>query len=110
MAIETVDASVSGKFVSKKAVFMITASEENSDERQSINMVTTFDDYNSKLFSHKYTPLLFEVNLVTRLAYLYGCLNVEYGVPRDKTYTFWWRCIGENGWQKWFIVHPYREK
>jgi len=110
MAIEVLDKSISDKFTSEKVVFIITANEENGGVRHNIDMVTTYDDYKEKLYAHEYTPLLYEVNLFTRLAYMYGCLNYEYNEPHTKTYTFWWRTIGENRWQKWFIVHPYREQ
>lgn len=90
-------------FVKGSIVFKITRGEDNKP----VGMVITNEDYEKKLFSHQYQPILFSVCLQLRLAYLYGCMNLNYRQSREKTYTFQWREIGTNEWTVWFQVNPY---
>lgn len=94
-------------FRSNNVVFKITATIE--DLVRDVHMVSTREDYERKLSSHLYTPLMFLVSTYERIAYLYDCLNRNLGVPRDEKYDFWWRKIGETEWQKWFTVSPYTD-
>lgn len=74
-----------------------------------IGIVTTKEDYEKKLYTHIYNPVLFLVDTPLRLAYLYGCLNIEFKVPRNEDYIFWWRKLKTDEWRKWFVVERYSE-
>lgn len=78
-------------------------------EFKDVGMVITKEDYEKKLYTHKYNPILFLVDLPLRLSYLYGCLNVSFGQSREEDFVFWWRKIGENEWREWFTVKRYRD-
>ena len=72
-------------------------------------MVTTKNDYEKKLYTHKYNPILFLIGLHLRLAYLYGCLNITFQQSREEKFVFWWRKIRTNRWEKWFTVKRYHD-
>lgn len=116
MSVEIVDKNIAATFFSGCTVYRITAgnvvsdvvSELSANER-SVNIVTTLEDYNKKLNSHLYTPLLFTCDLPTRLAYLHGCLNYGFNQSHSEVYTFWWREIGTDVWAIWFRVNPYND-
>nr|QBK86861.1 MAG: hypothetical protein LCMAC103_01990 [Marseillevirus LCMAC103] len=72
-----------------------------------IGMLIDKHDYESHLYRHKYTPLLYLAPLHWRVAYLYACLNFELRGRRDCTHVFWWRRVRSTVWHKWFTVHPY---
>lgn len=111
MSIETCDSSdLVGKFIQSNIVFRITSTSTVTNETRDVGMVTSYEDYSKKISTHLYLPILFLVDFYIQLAYLYGCLNLEYGISRKHTFTFWWRNIGETKWSKWFIVHPYEDK
>lgn len=75
-----------------------------------IGIVGTYKDYEQKLYSHSYSPLLYAVNFPTRLAYLYGCLNRKLNEKREESFVFMWRKIGTDEWQKWFEVIPHTDE
>lgn len=91
-------------FLDGNIVFKIT-----SKEGREIGMVNTKEDYERKLWSHQYIPLLFTVSFYRQLSYLYGCLNLKYQHPRKETFIFWWRRLRTKEWKTWFTVHPYEE-
>ncbi len=82
---------------------------ECTEDVKDIGMVTTKEDYEKKLYTHKYNPVLFLIDLPLRIAYLYGCLNISFRHSRDEEFMIWWRKIGENDWNKWFAVKRYRD-
>lgn len=95
-------------FIQGTFVFKITAHTTDEETRE-VGMVNTKEDYEKKLHTHKYNPILFLIDLPLRLAYLYGCLNVSFQQTRDEEFVFWGRKIGENEWKKWFTVKKYRD-
>ena len=129
MSIKIFDESTSERFARGDVVFKITSFEGNTPGREGdipykegdipykegdipykeYRMVTTKDDSEEKAYTHIYIPLLFLVDLPTRLAYLYGCLNHNFKRSRKDIYIFWWRKIGTNEWKKWFGVYPYED-
>lgn len=109
MNIEVRRIDVAEAFVEKRVVFKITAKSVDGSEMRNVHMVVDFADYEKRLMTHQYTPLLFAVPLHTRLCYLYGCMNYEYRKPRTEIFTFWWRKIGQDKWCEWFTVKPYME-
>jgi len=72
-----------------------------------VGIVCTYKDYEQKLYSHAYSPLLYSVNFPTKLAYLHGCLNRKLNEKREDTFVFMWRKIGTDEWYKWFEVLPH---
>ena len=57
---------------------------------------------------HKYTPLLYKVSGKMKIAYIFECLNREYQIPRDKTFTVWERTHkSREDWNIWFVIEPY---
>jgi len=92
-------------FQEGNVVFKIIA--RTSEKEYDIGMVTTSDDYKKRISTHAYQPILYLLNLPTRLAYLYNCLNHAYQKPRKEEYVFLWRKIGEDIWKEWFIVRRY---
>jgi len=108
--IEVVDKNITNKFFGGEIVFRITASNTTNDSplnERNVNIVTSLDDYEKKLHSHLYSPLLFTCDFPTRLAYIYGCLNYGFDKQRSEVYTFWWREIYTDRWEVWFKVNPY---
>lgn len=106
MNIEKYDEDEDFAFSSGKVVFKISAHSPDGNSRD-VGMVTTKEEYETKLQEHGYWSLLYAVDLPTRLAYLYNCLNQEIDCPQDEDFVFWRRNIGSIVWQKWFIVHRY---
>lgn len=102
------DSSVVSAFMRGDVVFKISAMAEGVPSRD-VHMVVNREDYEKRMSSHQYTPLLFMVPLPTRLAYLYECLNRRFKKVRDENFVFWWRSLGRNEWVKWFTVSPYTE-
>lgn len=98
--IEIYDPGIEEKFISGDVVFIIRTKDRD------LYMVTTHTDYKKRLCTHRYNPLLFKIDLTTRLAYLYGCLNYSYEKPHTETFTFYYRYIGKHDWYKWFDVKP----
>lgn len=108
MGIEIADRHIVHLIESGEAVFKITTVPANNPVcEHDYAIVTTRDEYLRKLHSHQYNPLLFAVDIYTRLAYLYGCLNVEFATSRSDIYIFYWRTIGSDTWHVWFRVLPY---
>lgn len=103
--IKTIDSSINSSFLRGGVVFKITASE--GDKERVCGMVNTREEYEKKLADHYYVSVLHIAPITYRLAYLYDCLNREKGVPREETFTFWYRIIGKRDWIKWFVVSPY---
>lgn len=99
------------EFMAGDIVFKITAVKVGDFEGTSrdIGMVTTKNDYEQKLCSHQYLPILFLVTFYQQVAYIYGCLNHKFHKPRDSVFIFWWRRIGTKEWNLWFTVNPYEE-
>ena len=110
MNIEMRNKKIASLFPQGTIVFKITSiSLEPESEQQEIGIVTTKEDYEKKIRSHKYNPLLYIIPLPIRLAYLYDCLNRSYNISRKEKFVFWWRRMGTNRWHTWFIVHPYQD-
>lgn len=110
------------KFQKGEAVFRIVyetrkKSEPSSPEGPEVRevlkgdkgIVTTFQDYEKHLSRHEYISLIHLAPLVYKIAYVYGCLNLEKGVPRKETFTFLFREIGKHEWKEWFVVQPYED-
>ncbi len=112
MSIEMIDKNITGRFSVGNVVYRITANHSVSDlpvTSRSVNIVTSLEDYNKKIRTHLYTPLLFICDLPMRLAYLHGCLNYSFDQQRSEVYTFWWREIYTDEWDIWFRVNPYND-
>lgn len=99
--------NIDSSFATGNVVFRIEESLTETDSRKQIGIVNTKEDYELKLCTHIYNPLLFICQLPIRLAYLYGCLNSSFSVSQDNYYFFSWRRIGETNWHDWFTVCPY---
>ena len=87
-------------------VKILTGSRETNDTRE-CGMVNSKEDYEKKLYTHSYQPLLFIIDIHLRLAYLYGCLNRQFKNTKNEEYRFMWRKIGTNEWREWFKVKAY---
>jgi hypothetical protein len=101
--IKNIDSAVSKNFPNGNIVFIIYENEKIK------GMVNTKEDYEKKLFTHQYNPLLFIVPLHVKIAYLYGCLNYQYQISNGNTYRIMWREIKKDEWRLWFTVIPYQE-
>lgn len=102
--IEILNESFLQDFLSGDYAFKVCDSEGNVH-----HIVTTLNEYVTKLKTHLYTPLLYKIDIYTRLAYITGCLNLEYNKPRKSSYTFYLRKIHTLGWKPWFKVHPEKD-
>lgn len=91
-------------------VFKIIATHTITGEKRDHEMVNTFHDYEKRLKSHMYTPLLYQLNLKQRIAYLYGCLNTHFGSVRTEKFTVYSRVIGTTQWDEWFQIVPELDK
>jgi len=108
MNIEVHNPHLISEFREGKIVFKIIAKSSEGPSRE-VEMVTTKEDYERRLSSHQYVPILFLVSFYQQASYLYGCLNRKYRKSRNSTFVFLWRRIRTREWQPWFTVHPYRE-
>ena len=108
MNVEFKDKNALAAFMKRETVFRITARRKDGSVRDK-DMVTTRDDYEKRLSMIPYNPLVYLAPIHLRIAYLYHCLNMTRDVPREETFTFWWRKLGEHEWHEWFIVHPYHD-
>lgn len=107
MGIILLDEEPSRKFQEGNVVFLLF------EEEKIKGMVNTKEDYDKKLETHLFLPVLFVIPLHIRIAYLFDCLHREYApdalVHPTKKITVKWRYIGESGWKHWFEVHPYKD-
>jgi len=102
----------SKKFLSGTAVFRIIASHVNENGETVITekgIATTLQDFERILSEHEYFSILCLAPITYKIAYLYGCLNFERGVPRKEIFTFWYREIKSSKWCEWFVVNPYKD-
>lgn len=98
------DISVSKRFIEGSVVFII------HDENDKIKgMVVTKEDYEKKIKTHQYTPLLFIVPFHVRIAYIYGCLNYDFDCPQTKKYKVMWRELNTDVWKIWFTINPHKD-
>lgn len=112
MSIELLsEENISSLFTRGDIVFKIASSFQRGDRTifRDVSIVTTKEDYENRLYSHQYNPLLFTVSMPMRLGYLYGCLNRTYRQPREETFVFYWRELGKDEWRPWFRIRPYLE-
>lgn len=113
MNIKVHNTTIVDNFQQGNVVFKIQSIPMNKtsgdDKPKDIYMVTEYDDVIQKLNHHQYTPLLYLVPFITKLAYLYGCLNYSYNQKKNEKYVFYWRTIGTQIWSKWFTVLPYND-
>lgn len=96
-------------FLKGNLVFKITSKHPREVREQEVGMVTTKEDYERKLMTHQYLPILHILSFYKQMAYLYGCLNLEFKKPRNKVFTFWFRYIRTKDWYPWFVIYPYEE-
>lgn len=110
-----VDTNANSLFSSGAAVFKITIPNQVSERianqvgEKMVGMVNTREEYEKKLADHYYVSILHIAPVTYRLAYLYDCLNREKGIPREETFTFWYRILGKHEWKRWFVVSPYTD-
>lgn len=107
MNIVVKDKEAGERFLSEKSVFQIVTIL--NDQPIDKSLVTTLEDYEKKLLSHDYISILFIAPLHYKLAYLYGCLNLVKGTPREQRFIFYTREIGKREWNLWFEVSPYKD-
>jgi hypothetical protein len=105
MGIILIDEEPSQKFQEGNIVFIFF------EDGKIKGMVNTKEDYDKKLETHLFLPILFVIPLHIRIAYLFDGLHREYS-PEASTYPtkkimVKWRYIGENGWKVWFEINPY---
>jgi len=104
------NAKIAEDFLEGNSVFKITAEIKGlKPSTYEVHMVVSKEDYEKRLNTHEYTPLLYAVSLETRLAYLYDCLNRQFNKPREQKFIFWWRKVGQSNWSEWFTVLPHGE-
>lgn len=99
----------SQKFQKGEAVFRIVFKKGDEVKLEDKGIVTTLADFEKLLSKHEYISLIHLAPLVYKIAYAYGCLNLEKGNPRKETFTFLFREIGKHEWKEWFIVQPYTD-
>lgn len=110
--IELLNPEGTKKFLSGISVFRIIANSVNENGEVTVTekgIATTVQDYERLLSEHEYISILHLAPLTYKIAYLYGCLNFEKGVPRKETFTFWYREIKSQKWTEWFVVKPYKD-
>jgi hypothetical protein len=100
---------ISSEFSKGNIVFKIVSISLKDGSIEDDKMVNTNEDYEKKLYTHLYQPLLFSIDLPLRLSYLYGCLNFTFNKPQNKEYIFMWREIRTNCWNKWFKIKIYKD-
>lgn len=110
MNIEIHQRELIDEFITGNIVFRIVSEDLNTGELREEGIVTTYDHYREKLRSHLYLPIIFFCDIYVQLAYLHGCLNFEFGKPRERKFIFLWRRIGEDLWGDWFTIHPYEDR
>lgn len=90
-------------FFNGSIFFKITCTDEHNYTTQ-LGMANTISDVEQLVLSHHYTPLLDYVDVYTKLAYLYDCLERSDSDTRYINRTFWWRRAMTSEWYKWFTV------
>jgi hypothetical protein len=81
---------------------------ETASKRSDVGMVISREDFEQKLNTHLYQPLLFTIDLPLKLSYLYGCLHYS-SSSHERTYVFQYRELGSNVWKDWFRIPPYAD-
>lgn len=80
----------------------------NADTGKQKGIVITHEDYERKLHTHYYNPIIHLSNFKLKIAYLFDCLNRKYCVQRF-CFIFQYRYIGKDTWIDWFKVNKYIE-
>lgn len=93
-------------FIKDHFVLKITITNYEGKSRDH-GMVITREDYEKKMYTHAYRPLLWLAPFHLKVAYLYGCLNTEFERRKTCTYTIWYRKVGTTEWEKWYDALPY---
>ncbi len=108
----TISPDIHSQFINNTIALKITSLTQKKCGAtiKDVYMVIDYEDYSRKIKSHKYISLLYITPIELRLAYLYDCLNRLYNKKRNNTFTFWWRKIGTDDWNMWFVVYPYLEE
>jgi len=98
------ESNIKDEFKNGKCVVKIIKIHAHTGESHQLGIVINNDKYVKKLKSHEYTPLLYMVDLPSRLAYLFGCFDVEYS--SDHIFEILYREVGSNDWKIWFTISP----
>lgn len=102
--LEIIDETVAEKFVEGNIVFIIYEGDKIK------GMVNTKEDYEKKIQTHIFNPLLNISILPLKIAYLYDCLHRNFSSKKiEKTIVVKWRVIGSSEWNDWFRVLPYAD-
>lgn len=100
------------RFLKGEIVFRITSSKTHENGEIYVadkGIVTTFSDFEKLLAKHEYISLIHLAPLIYKISYVYGCLNIEKGMPREETFTIWYRELSKHEWKEWFIIQPYKD-
>jgi hypothetical protein len=101
---EMINPAISEKFLQGSVVFIIFENEKIK------GMVNTKEDYDKKINTHQYQPLIFLCPLHVKIAYLFDCLHRDCDSEKDeKTYNIMWRTVGTDEWDLWFKINPYKD-
>ncbi len=108
MKILVYDETITSLFSSGQIVFYI--SKIDVHKQIPITGEITKEQYEAILYKHQYTPLLFMTPLPQRLAYLFGCCNEKFNIPRDSIFIFYFKYKhSKSEWNKWFTIEPHRD-
>lgn len=92
-------------------LFRIVASGTGYPEMddRDVTVLCSYESVKNLAMTHRYNSLLFLVDLPTLIAYVYGCLNREFGVPQTVRYNVVVRPLASHVEELWFTVSPYIE-
>jgi hypothetical protein len=98
------DESISSLFSTGCITFLIIRNDTNTTYVSD----TTKEKYEEVLYKLPYNPLIFMTPLPQRLTYLYGCCNQKFNIPRETSFTFWYKYKNDKEYKKWFTIEPDR--
>ena len=110
MSIETsteLGDQIATDFIAGNVVLKIKGVNRETGVERTVGMVITNEDFEKRLYSHKYNPILFMVSIHLRIAYLFGCLNLSFREPRKENFLVLYRKIKTDEWKLWFSVNSY---
>jgi hypothetical protein len=81
---------------------------ESKGKRTDVGMVISNEDFENRLSTHLYNPLLYIVDFHLKLSYLYGCLH-HTPASNSKVCVFQYREVGRDVWKDWFRICPYAD-
>lgn len=106
--------SVPNLFQNSDVIVKVLQQQANDpkSETKEIHIVRSAD-YERALYNRAYNACLYLLPLPQRMAYLFGCTNVNFREKSKYRYLFYFKPVKDvdvpENWSLWFSVEPYQD-